>query len=73
MSIRKVKQKPNKQVIKINNYIRYWDKSVDNGHDFSVVMTDGSVLEIEMRWPKGEDRFNKPGRAHGNVAKNVYK
>ena len=48
MSIRKVKQKPNKQVIKINNYIRYWDKSVDNGHDFSVVMTDGSVLEIEI-------------------------
>ena len=63
------KNKPNKQVIKVNNYVRYYDRSVDNGHNIEIVSNDGSMIEIQMRWPKGEDRLNKPGRAH----KNTYK
>ena len=57
------KKTPTK-TIKINNYVRYWDNSEPNGHDIQILKADGSLLKIEMRWPKGENRLLKPGRAH---------
>jgi len=57
------KKTPTK-TIKINNYVRYWDNSEPNGHDIQILKADGSLLRIEMRWPKGENRLLKPGRAH---------
>ena len=57
------KKTPTK-TIKINNYVRYWDNSEPNGHDIQILKADGSLLRIEMRWPKGENRLLNPGRAH---------
>jgi len=67
MSIKK--RKLVKSTIKIDNYIRYWSQSVDNGHDIQIAKTDGSMVELELRWPKGVDHIHKPGRAH----KKAYK
>ena len=66
MTVKKSKD----QNILINDYVRYYDNSVDNGHDISILKTDGSQIKIKMRWPKGEDRLNKPGRAHKTVINN---
>ncbi len=57
------KKTPTK-TIEINNYVRYWDNSEPNGHNIEILKTDGSLLKIKMRWPKGEDRLVKPSRAH---------
>ena len=35
-----------------------------------ILKTDGSQLKIKMRWPEGEDRVRKPGRAHKTVINN---
>ena len=54
------KKTPTK-TIKINNYVRYWDNSEPNGHDIQILKAYGSLLRIEMRWPKVENRLLKPG------------
>ena len=66
MTVKKSKD----QNIVVNDYVRYYDNSVDNGHDISILKTDGSQIKIKMRWPKVEDRLNKPGRAHKTVINN---
>tara|TARA_B100000902_G_scaffold274415_1_gene260272 strand:- start:414 stop:617 length:204 start_codon:yes stop_codon:yes gene_type:complete len=60
------------KTIKINNYVRYWDRSETNGHNIEILKTDGSLLKIEMRWPKGENRLVKPGRAHKRLKSGKY-
>ena len=66
MTVKKSKD----QNILVNDYVRYYDNSVDNGHDISILKTDGSQIKIKKRWPKGEDRLNKPVRAHKTVINN---
>ena len=51
------KKTPTK-TIEINNYVRYWDSSEPNGHNIQILKTDGSLLKIKMRWPKGEEHIN---------------
>ena len=65
--IKAMTKKSKDQNIVVNNYIRYWNNSTDNGHYISILKTDGSHINIKLRWPKGENRLIKPGRAHKTV------
>jgi len=44
MTVKKSKD----QNIVVNDYVRYYDNSVDNGHDISILKTDGSQIKIKM-------------------------
>ena len=50
----------------------YLIRTKNKKYILTILKTDGSLLKIEMRWPKGENRLVKPGRAHKRLKSGKY-